>query len=473
MPALTQCRTRSVAAIALALFALFSCANPAPGDEALAPTAFALGEEFAAVAERVSPAVVHLSTQRVVERERPGRRREPERPSPFPFPMPDEPRRQEGLGSGVIVRPDGFILTNYHLVANTSNVRVLLTDGREFEAETVGIDQETDIAVLKIDADDLPTVTLGKDDDIRVGQYVLAIGSPFGLARSVTGGIVSATGRDRVGITEFENFIQTDAAINPGNSGGPLVNMHGRVIGISTAIFSRTGAHAGIGFAVPADMASAIMEQIIERGYVTRGWLGVSIQDMTAELAEAIGAEKTDGALVAQVIEGTPAKQAGLKEGDLIVAVDGEEVQDSMGLRNRIAQFAPGTEITLTLVREGQERTLTATLGERPSPGRPVAAAEAPAFGFEVDEITDELRERYEIDVDRGVVVTSVDENTNAWRAGLRPGTVVTQVNRRPVRSVQDFKDRLDTMDEGENLLLLIRFRGASSYMLIKPEEGR
>ena len=322
---------------------------------------------YADAAEQAAPAVVNIFTRKVVAE------RSPLFEDPFfrRFFGERTPRQrtETSLGSGVIASDAGHILTNYHVIKQADAIQVALRDGRTADAQVVGVDPEADLAVLQVDLPELPAITFGRSQDLRVGDVVLAIGNPFGVGQTVTQGIVSAKGRSRLGINTFENFIQTDAPINPGNSGGALVTARGELVGINTAIFSRSGGSQGIGFAIPISLAEESMRQIIERGHVSRGWLGVEIQEMTPELAESFGLETTDGVIVAGVLRGGPADEAGLRPGDILTHVAGEPVADVRDALNAIAGLEPGEEAPLTLVRDGETLEQTATIAERPSRG--------------------------------------------------------------------------------------------------------
>jgi len=314
-----------------------------------------LEDRLVRVAEKAMPAVVNVFSEKVVESPM----------MPFfndPFfrffhgPEFNKKRREQSLGSGVIVSEDGYILTNAHVIKDAESVRVMLSDKREFQAEIVGADMKTDIGVLKIDSDNLPVLELGDSDNVKVGQVVLAIGNPFGLSNTVTMGIVSARGRSRMGIADYENFIQTDAAINPGNSGGALINLKGEVVGINTAIFSRSGGNMGVGFAVPINLARHILNSLIAHGEVRRGFLGVSIQELTPDLAEQFGLDRPQGALVAEVFDDTPADEAGIEPGDVIIEVEGKRVKDSNHLRNMVAEYPPESEWSPSIRRRAKSR---------------------------------------------------------------------------------------------------------------------
>ncbi|CAG9171009.1 Do family serine endopeptidase [Cupriavidus pinatubonensis] len=326
---------------------------------------------YSEAARQAMPAVVNIFTSKNGSRRSP----HPQAEDPwFRFFFGDRlPERQEpvsSLGSGVIVSAEGYILTNHHVVDGADEIEVALTDGRKANAKVVGSDPETDLAVLKISLKELPAITLGRLENVKVGDVVLAIGNPFGVGQTVTMGIVSALGRSHLGINTFENFIQTDAAINPGNSGGALVDAQGNLLGINTAIYSRSGGSLGIGFAIPVSTAKQVMESIISTGSVTRGWIGVEPQDMTPEIAESFGLDAKQGALIAAVVQGGPADKAGVKPGDVLASVDGQPITDTTALLNAIAQLKPGVDIKMKVIRRGKPAELTVTIGKRPPPPR-------------------------------------------------------------------------------------------------------
>lgn len=322
---------------------------------------------FNAAAEIAMPSVVNIFTSKEVRMPSHPLLDDPMFQRFFGERFESRPRRTSSLGSGVIVSPEGYILTNHHVVEAASEIQVALVDGRNVKARTIGSDPESDLAVLKIDLDNLPSIAFGQPEQAKVGDIVLAIGNPFGVGQTVTMGIIGALGRSQVGINTFENFIQTDAAINPGNSGGALTDTAGNLIGINTAIYSRTGGSLGIGFAIPANAAKQIMEQIIETGSVTRGWLGVSMQDITPELAESFRLKKPGGALIAGVLRNGPADGAGIKPGDVLLAVDGQTVADSSEMLNLVAALPPGKTVTLTILRNNSERSVRIKVGKRPT----------------------------------------------------------------------------------------------------------
>jgi serine protease Do len=396
------------------------------------------------------------------------------------FGGPEQPREflQQGLGSGVIVSPDGYILTNNHVVADTTELEVVLADRSQFKARVIGTDPKTDVAVAKIEATKLPAITLGDSSRARVGDFVVAIGNPFGLQlrQTVTFGIISATGRGNLGIADYGDFIQTDAAINPGNSGGALVNMHGEFIGINTAILGESGGNVGVGFAIPVNMARGVMDLILKQGKVVRGYLGVTIQDLNKPLADRFGVKDYEGALVSDVAPGGPADRAGLRTGDVIVEFNGEKITDSSHFRNKVAFTPPGTKATLKILRNGKEQTATVELGElkekqsaRSEQGTEPGAA---LSGIEVDELTPQIIRRYNLPRDlKGVIVTDIDPTSSAAQAGLRPGDVIREVNRQPMASVQDFRKAVSAIgNQGAILLVYFRRQGSNGYVTVEPK---
>jgi serine protease Do len=430
-----------------------------------------------AAAARAMPAVVNVSFQRTVQVPM----------SPFlmdPFfrrffgpGMPENPqkRREGGIGSGVIVSPDGYILTNNHVVAGADKVKVLLADQRQFDARIIGADPKTDVALIKIEATDLPTLPFGDSDRIEVGQSVLAVGNPMGLNQTVTLGIISAKGRARVGIADYEDFIQTDAAINPGNSGGALVDLRGELVGINTAIASRSGGNEGVGFAIPSNMAKMVMDSLLKQGKVVRGFLGVSLQELTPALARSFGLPDTRGALVADVVPGDPADQAGIKAGDVIVEMDGKPLEDMMHFRNQIAMTAPGTKVNLKIFRQGEYQDKTVTVGEMkekevagagPGPG---SESEAP-LGLRGQTLTPDLAQQFNLDPElRGVLITSVQPGSRGEEAGLAEGDVILNVNHQPVENVAELRQAYAEAKGGE-ILMVINRQGNNLFVAIPQE---
>jgi serine protease Do len=390
-----------------------------------------------------------------------------------PAPMP----RQEGLGSGVIVSKDGYILTNNHVVENAEKVRVVVGDeGEEFDAKVVGTDPKTDIAVIKIESKgkSFEPAVAGDSDKIQVGDVTLAVGNPFGIGQTVTMGIVSATGRASLGM-EYEDFIQTDAAINPGNSGGALVDAQGRLIGINTAIMSRSGGNHGIGFAVPINLARSAMESLIEHGRVVRGFMGVNIQDVDPALAEQFDLKKSDGAVVTDVTPGSPAEKAGLKSGDVIVAFNGKDVRDSRLLKLQVAQTPPSQKVPVKIWRDGKEKELTVTLKEFPQDqlaksGKKSGDAntEDVLDGVTVGDLDRNMRQQFNIPAKvEGAVVLEVDPESPSYRAGLREGMVIQEINRKPVKDASEAVE-LSEQAKGKTALLKIWSNGGSHFIVVK-----
>jgi serine protease Do len=387
--------------------------------------------------------------------------------------------RQHGLGSGVIVTKDGYILTNNHVVDDAENIKVALNDGREFTAKVIGRDPKTDIAVVKIDAHDLPYMTLADSDKAEVGDLVLAIGNPFRVGQTVTMGMISAKGRGNVSGTDYEDFIQTDAAINPGNSGGALVDAEGHLIGINTAILSRSGGNEGIGFAVPINMARSIMESLVTQGRVVRGYLGVIIQDVNPDLAKEFNLSQDQGALVADVTPKSPAEKAGLKSGDVILDFNGKSVTDSRHLKLQVAETAPNTTVPVKILRDGKEKTLELTVKELPGSEKMAKADK------EEDASSDTLNGVTVSDIDatskrqldlpnhvKGAVVTNVDQDSAAYEAGLRPGDVIEEINRKPVESAEDAV-KLTENAKSRKTLLKVWSKGGSHYLVVNEEKGQ
>ncbi len=389
--------------------------------------------------------------------------------------------KQQGVGSGVIVSKDGYILTNNHVVDNAEEVKVQIGDnGEEITAKVVGTDPKSDIAVLKIDAKDksFPALTVADSDKIEVGDVVLAVGNPFGIGQTVTMGIVSATGRATLGL-EYEDFIQTDAAINMGNSGGALVDAEGRLVGINTAILSRTGGNQGIGFAVPANLARYVMESIIENGHVIRGFMGVNIQNVDSSLAEKFDVKEHTGALVANVTAESPADKAGIKDGDVILEFDGKPVVDSRHLKLQVAQTAPGKEVPVKISRSGKEKELSVTLKEFPQDkelaknDRGDHSSGDPTDGITVDELNAAARQQFNIPKNVvGALITDVDPDSAGAAAGLRAGDVILEINRKPVKSSEDAVSMTENIKD-DSVLLRVWSRGAARYVVLKKADAK
>jgi serine protease Do len=357
------------------------------------------------------------------------------------------------------------------VIDGATDVKVHLSDKRELTAKIVGSDKKTDIAVLKVDATDLPVLPLGNSKNVEVGDIVLAIGNPFGIGKTVTMGIVGATGRRGLSIEDYEDFIQTDAAINPGNSGGALINTRGELIGINTAILSRSGGNQGVGFAVPVNLAHHVMKQIMENGKVVRGYLGVLIQPVNPAIAKAFGVSKNNGALVGDVTAGSPASKAGVKQGDVITSVDGTPVDDPSQLRLQIASMAPGTEVNLKVLRDGKEQTIPVTLGELPSqPGENAKSEKtsSPMSGLSVDDLSPAVAQQLDLPAGtKGVVIVNVQPGSAAADAGLRRGDVISEVARKPVTTVEEFNQAVRAAGTGD-VLLLVNRGGSSMYVVVE-----
>lgn len=398
---------------------------------------------------------------------------------PDPSPRSREPQyreyRRQGLGSGVIVTKDGYILTNNHVIAQADEIKVKISgDDEEYIAEVVGTDEKSDLAVLKIEPDkSLKAAKLGDSNEIRIGEWVLAIGHPFELDHTVTAGIISAKGRNRMGITDYEDFIQTDAAINPGNSGGALINLRGEVIGINTAIASRTGVYSGIGFAIPVNMARIIMDQLIDRGYVSRGYIGVGIQDITPDLAIAFNLDEPSGVLVTRVMPDSPGDKAGLLSGDIILSLDGEHLATGSDLRNRVAEKQPGSIISLRIIRDGKARDIDVLLTELP--GTETIAEELEETQPQADigldlSVADESTAR-EYGFSKGLLIDNVEPGSQAEKAGILPGDILFEVDRNPVGTVAEYERQLAKIYGKKPVLLLVGRGGGMLYLVIKPEE--
>ncbi len=388
--------------------------------------------------------------------------------------LPKKKFKSSALGSGVIVSKDGYILTAYHVAQNAEEIKIILNDKTEFKGRVIGTDPQTDIAVIKIDARDLPAIKMGNSAEARAGDVVLAIGNPFGLNQTITMGIVSAVGRANIGISDYEDFIQTDAAINPGNSGGALVNTNGELIGINTAIFSTSGGSMGVGFAIPSNLANTVAQSIIKQGKVIRGWLGITIQDLSPDLAKSFGIKQDKGALVTDVMKNSPAEKAGLKRGDLIVELDGKPVENSVKLRNTVAGKAPGSTVRVKVVREGKPMALPVTIGEFPA-AKPARKGELKKSEFDnalkgvsVQDITPELREGLSIpDEVKGVIVVNVSDEGPA-RDTLTKGDVIQEVNRRAITGLRDYESVVSKIGPSDSVLLLVYRNGAYIYVTLK-----
>ncbi len=385
---------------------------------------------------------------------------------------PDQPREQASMGSGFIVSSDGYILTNNHVIDGADEIIVRLSDRRELEAEVIGTDPRTDMAVLKVEADDLPTASIGRSEDLKVGEWVFAIGSPFGFDHSVTAGIVSAKGRS-LPRESYVPFIQTDVAINPGNSGGPLFNMKGEVVGVNSQIYTRSGGFMGMSFAVPMDMAMDVFEQLRDKGSVSRGWLGVMIQEVNRDLAETYGLSRPYGALVSQVMPDSPAAEAGLESGDVILEFNGEEISRSSDLPPKVGRASVGSEGELRIMRDQEEKTVTFTVGELPEDEEQVARTEVPdeddnRFGVRVEEVPEQLKRDW--DIDAGVLVTEVGSGP-ARQAGIRSNDVIRKIGDQAVTSVESFQSAVSDLPAGQPVAVTIIRQGSPRIVAVRMPE--
>lgn len=455
--------------IALAVITLFC----SPSLEA-AP----IGPDFAELAKKLKPTVVNISTAKTIKPQRPFARRSP---SPFgsdPFEdfferffgeIPQRSYRERSLGSGFIISDEGFILTNSHVVSGADEIKVKLSDGREFKGEVKGLDEKLDIGLIKIDAKDhLPVASLGDSDHIRVGEWVMAIGNPFGLAQTVTAGIVSATGRV-IGTGPYDDFIQTDASINPGNSGGPLFNINGEVIGINTAIVA---GGQGIGFAIPVNMAKNIISQLKETGKVTRGWLGVVVQPITPELAQSFGLQGKNGALVSEVVKDGPAERAGMKAGDIVLEFDGKKINEMNDLPRIVAATPVGREVAVKILRDGKQEQITVTIERLKDEevGDTQAASAPDRLGMNVAELTAERAAKMGLSETKGLVVTEVKPGGPADEAGIAMGDLIKEVNGQKIGTIQEYKKNLERLKKGEVVRILLRRADSSMYVALKLE---
>jgi serine protease Do len=428
---------------------------------------------YAPVLKSVLPSVVNISSSKVVKADKQMHELQMD---PFfrqffgdngQFNVPKD-RREKSLGSGVIVSPEGYILTNNHVVDGATDVKVTLSDKREFEAKTIGTDPKTDVAVLKIDASNLIPVTIGDSSKVEVGDTALAIGDPFGVGQTVTRGIISATGRGNLGIEDYEDFIQTDAPINPGNSGGALINDRGELVGINTAILTHGEGSEGIGFAVPANLARQVMDQILKNGKVVRAYMGILPQDMTTDMAKAFGQKDARGVVVGDVTPNSPAQEAGVHRGDILLEVNGRAVANSNQLRNNISMMQPGTEIKLKLLRDGSERDLTVKLKELPTETAMVRPGDEDSTkaleGVEVSNLSPNMVERLGLPASStGVLVTDVDPSSKIADAGLHKGDVIQEVNHQPVKDVSEFQSAVKK--GGSDPLLLVNRQGRTLFI--------
>jgi len=435
-----------------------------------------LSYTFEKAAERISPSVVPIFAEEEVTLESPYGK-DPFRDffgddflKRYFGAVPNQRETVHSLGSGVIISTDGYILTNNHVVENAKKITVVLEDEKKYPAKVIGTDPQSDMAVIKIDAENLPTALLGDSDNLRVGQWVIAVGNPYQLMHTVTAGIISAKGRSNIGLAQYEDFIQTDASINPGNSGGALCDLQGRVIGINTAISSPTGSSVGIGFAIPIKMARGIMKQLIDNGKVSRGYLGIILQNIDDNLVKALKLNNAEGALVGDIEAGSPADKAGIKRGDVITQFDGTNIKSSTQLRNLAARTQPGSKVKVTVIRGGNQKELSVTLGERPQK----MAADQPSsktltnqlentLGFELQNLTPDIAGQLGYNKEKGIVITSVASGSAAEDAGLQSGDLIKEVNRREVSTVAEFNRELSKIKKGDSVALLVQ-RGPNTF---------
>lgn len=415
---------------------------------------------FVQIADRVKPAVVNIA---------PATSSTPSKPGGAPRGRPPE---GSGSGSGVILDKKGYIVTNNHVVGEATEVEVRLSDKSRFTGKVIGKDPDTDLAVIKVEADhDLPYVTMGDSNTLKVGQWVIAVGNPFGLDRTVTVGVVSGIGRENVNLSRYEDYIQTDASINPGNSGGPLFNIKGEAIGINTAIINFA---QGIGFAIPSNMVQNVMEQLIASGRVVRGWLGVGIQPVTADLASKFNVKEGEGVLINEVFEGDPASKAGIQPGDIIVKLNGKLIDTPQTLSRFVASLSPGKEATFEVIRDGKRKNLTVTLGERKEEAVMAAIPKQPEviLGLNIQDLTPELANRFKLKDEKGVLITKVEPGSAADSEGLKEGDLIREVNRNAIDNSEDFKNAVDKIKEGDSVLIRIIRENRAFYVVlnVKPQ---
>ncbi len=434
---------------------------------------------FADLVEKLKPSVVNISTTGVLRR---GGQLAPFGKSPFgkddPFgefferffgDIPQREFKQKGLGSGFIISEDGYVVTNNHVVDKADDIEVILENGEKYDAEIIGKDPKTDLAILKIEPEEkLIALKFGNSDDLRIGDWVIAIGNPFGLGNTVTAGIVSADGRV-LGMGSYDDFIQTDAPINPGNSGGPLFNLDGEVVGVNTAIIFRG---QGIGFAIPINLAKSIVEQLKQSGSVIRGWLGVLIQQITPEIAEGLEIKGVKGVLVADVTPDSPAEKAGIVRGDIIVDFNGKEVDEVTELTTMVAGMVPGSQVNVKLIRDGEEKDVNVKLGTLPGTiagtnGKDVKED----IGITAKEITPRIASRLKLDDDKGVVIINVERGSIAAEAGLRPGDVILEIGRSPINNLKDYRAAIQNIDKGKSTLFLVKRGENTIYIGVKLED--
>ena len=482
----TRYRAAAVAVVVAAIAAIVgfaphlaftSTAAPLWSDRpvAVSPAATVPAPNWVDLAKTLKPAVVNISTKRMDQQspaQNPFGDNEQLRDffKQFGIPQGSQPHAVRSLGSGFIVNSDGYIVTNNHVVDGATEIRVKMDDGRQLSGKLVGRDPKTDLALLKVEASGLPVIPFGDSGQLRVGEPVMAIGNPFGLEQTVTTGIVSATGRV-IGQGPYDDFIQTDASINPGNSGGPLINSRGQVVGINNAIYSQTGGSVGIGFAIPINQVKPVVTQLASTGKVTRGWLGVSIQPLTPELAKGFQMSENSGALVASVQPDSPAARAGLKAGDVVTQYDGQNIAHPGDLSRRVANTPVGRKVALNVIRDGKPITLDVTVAQMEESGQQVASASDDeskgALGLSVESITPDKAREMKLADSHGVLVRGVRDGSPAENAGIRPGDVITEVDHQKVPDVAQMKRVLDNHPKGSPIVVMIQRDGASIYVAL------
>ncbi|GJM16167.1 MAG: peptidase [Thermodesulfobacteriota bacterium] len=427
---------------------------------------------FADLVEKLQPSVVNISTTNVVRQQSPFRRgpNSPGGNDPFNeffekfFGGRDGPQKEykrQGLGSGFIMTEDGYVVTNNHVIDKADDIEVVLQNGNKYEAKVVGKDPKTDLAVLKFEPDqDIQPVKFGDSDSdsLRIGDWVIAIGNPFGLGYTVTAGIVSAKGRS-LGLGAYDDFIQTDASLNPGNSGGPLFNLKGEVVGVNTAIVARG---QGIGFAIPIDLAEFVIDQLKSDGKVVRGWLGVYVQKVTPEIASSFGLKEDEGALVSDLAPDGPAEKAGIKRGDVVIEFDGKKVKDVSDLTSLAAETKPGTEVDVEIIEDGKTKTIKVKLEEFPDPKAQMTTEIRENLGIRVKQLTPEIAQRLKLDKDNGVIISNVQQGSAAGEAGLKPGDIILEIDKKPINSLDDYSQALENVKSGDTALFLVK-RGANT----------
>ncbi len=469
--------------VVLALISSLCCVSEgrgqtSPSRDAVTAAKKVVLPDFVTLAEKIGPVVVNVSTTQIIK----------EAPTPFERedPLAEFWKRffgenhpldfsQQTLGSGVIIERDGTILTNNHVIENAQKIVVRLSnDDRQFRASVIGSDEKTDLAVIKINVGhDLPVAPLGDSDRLKVGEWIVAMGSPFGLQNTITSGIVSAKSR-QIGAGPYDDFIQTDASINPGNSGGPLINMQGEVVGINTAIFSRTGGNIGIGFAIPINLAKELLPELKTKGKVTRGWLGVAIQRVTPEIAESLGMGAAAGALVAVVASASPAERAGIKVRDVILEYGGKPIKDSAELPFMVARTRVGTKVTITVLRDQKTVPLTVMIAELKDEGVAAAMPERESdFGLTVQNVTPEIAQTLGAKRAQGVVITAIERGSAADDAGLRRGDIIVEINRESIRSLAEYRHAIAGLKKGEAFLFLVQRGQSTSFVVLRVPKDK